>query len=214
MILQHLQALLSRLYAVRSEYAVTDFLITDHAQLGDLAHQNTTDEQVLVNQVDDSLQVSVYVDAAVLCRLAADNPLEALSDTNLSDYCTALEGVSHFHYLTWRAAHADSVSLLELELQAEVDKYAAAVWLFTSQRNGAFPHTLHERLFHRVRYHAELSAECLARYRDANRFAACFCRQLEERFLRCRRVQPEAWLQELRKFYRLSHAQKLRRVAA
>ncbi len=214
MVLQQLQGLLARLYAVPSEYAVADFVTTDRSQVSNGHHQPLTDEQVLIKEVADGLQVSVYVAAEVLDRLAVDNPIDALSDSNLSDYCTALEGVSHFHYLTWRVTHADSVSLLELELQAEVDKYAAAMWLFTSQRNGRFPETLHERMFHRVCYHAALDAESATRYREANRCAARFCRELEEKFLRCRRVQPEAWLQELRKFYRLGHAQKLRRVSS
>jgi hypothetical protein len=213
MVLQQLQAMLAHLYAVPNDCAVTDFLITDRARVG-LSAGHATDEQVLVSEAEGGLQISLYVAEEVLHRLANDNPIDTLSDSNIADYCTALEGVSHFHYLTWRAAHEDSVSLLELELQAEVDKYAAALCLFTSQRNGSFPRTLHERLFHRVRYHVDLDAESATRYRDANRYAARFCRQLDERYLTCRRTQPEAWLQELRKFYRLSHAQKLRRVAA
>jgi hypothetical protein len=187
-------------------------LVTDPEQLG-LAQQPVTDEQVLVSETDEGLRVSVYISEQVLHHLAADNPFKALSDSNLGDYCTALEGVSHFHYLTWRAAHLGSVSLLELELQAEVDKYVAAVWLYVAQC-GRFPTTLHERMFHRVQFYAELDAESEARYKEANRGAARFCRELDERYLRGRRAQPEAWLQELRKFYRLSHAQKLRRVAA
>jgi hypothetical protein len=210
-VVQQLQAVLAQLYAVPSHYAVADFLVTDHARLGVTA--TSTDEQVLVSESADGLHVSVYVAAQVLQRLAFDNPLTALSDSNLSDYCTALEGVSHFHYLTWRAGHGGSVSLLELELQAEVDKYAAAIWLFVAQR-GQVPTTLHERMFHSVRFHAELDSESAARYRVANHCGARFCRELDERFLRGRRMQPDAWLREMRKFYRLSHAQKLRRVAA
>ena len=67
------------------------------------------------------------------------DPLEALDEGNLADYCTALEGVSHFHYLVWSLARGRNVSLLELELQAEVDKYASAVALLTRQRAGRFP---------------------------------------------------------------------------
>lgn len=218
MVLQQLQGLLARLYDVPSSYAVADFLITDRKQLDALgwegAERDATDEQVLVSESNGRLRLSVYVADDVLSRLAANNPVEALGENNLSDFCTAIEGVSHFHYLTWRATHAEPVSLLELELQAEVDKYAAAMCLFTEQYNGRYPSTLHERLFHRVCYFAGLSAECLARYREANRFAARFCRQLDERFLRPRRVHAEGWLRELRTFYRLRHAQKLQRACA
>lgn len=218
MVLQQLQSLLARLYDVPGEHAVADFLVTDRGHFEALGLQDgdghTSDEQVLVREAQDGLHVSVYVAREVVERLTQSNPFESLSDDNLSDYCTAIEGVSHFHYLTWRAAHGEEVSLLELELQAEVDKYAAALWLLTAQLSGQYPRALHQRLFDRVSYLAELSAECLARYTQANKFAARFCRQLDEKFLRARRANPEAWVRELRRFYRLRHAQKLQCASA
>ena len=75
----------------------------------------------------------------MLERLTAHCPMRALDESNLADYCTALEGVSHFHYVTWSAGCARNVSLLELELQAEVDKYASALSLLLAQRAGRFP---------------------------------------------------------------------------
>jgi hypothetical protein len=210
-ILQQLQSLLARLYAVPMDFAVEDFLIADKAQANPAAP--ASDEHVLVSQDNDSLHVGVYIDAEVLDRLNADSPMNSIGDSNLADYCTALEGVSHFHYLTWRAAHADPVSLIELELQAEVDKYAMAVWLFAAQL-GRVPATLHERLFHCVRFREGLDSESIERYQAANRGAARFCRELEQRYLRGRRVRASAWLQEMRNFYRLTHAPKLRRVTA
>jgi len=209
MVLQQLQALLAKLYDTPCEHAVDDFLVTDRKQLP-VGVATTADEQVFVAQARQEVRLGVYVAADVLQRLADNNPLQNLCDDNLSDYCTALEGVSHFHYLAWRAAQGRSVSLLELELQADVDKYAAALCLFTTQQSGRFPQALHERLFHRVSYDAQLDAESLRRYRTANRWAAKFCRRLDERFLRQRNCRPEAWLRELRRFYRLSHAQKMR----
>ena len=62
-----------------------------------------------------------------------------LHDGNVADYWTALEGVSHFLYLAWNAGHDKPVSLLELEMQAEVDKYVASYWLMRRQFPGRFP---------------------------------------------------------------------------
>src|SRR5690606_22268107 len=42
--------------------------------------------------------------------------------------CLATEGVSHFLYVIFRARSAGQVSQLELELQGEVDKYAAGMF--------------------------------------------------------------------------------------
>jgi hypothetical protein len=214
-VLSRMQALLTSLYDVPSNYNVCDFLITDQKKLScysDALPSDHTDEQVIVCETDEGAQISVYIDAAVLDRLAAADPTKKLSDANLSDYCTALEGVSHFHYLVWRAHYDRTVSLLELELQAEVDKYAAAMMLYTSQHDGRFPVTLHERLFDQVHYAAGLDAECKARYHAANSHAARFCRGLDNRYLRRRRARPEAWLAELRDFYRFGQSDKVRRA--
>lgn len=211
LVLRQMQRLLVQCYDTPSEYDVCEFLTTDRRSLG-LA-ENCTDEQVLVADTSDGPRLSVFIDASVLHRLASSNPIEKLTDENLADYCTAFEGVSHFHYLTWRMTNTHSVSLLELELQAEVDKYACAMVLATRQRCGEFPALLHRRLFDRVTFASELDEESATRYRTANRSAARYCRKLDERFLRARSKRPEAWLSELRRFYRCGHAEKIRRSA-
>ena len=69
---------------------------------------------------------------------------------NLADYWTALEGVSHFQYLAWNASLNRAVSIHELEVQAEVDKYAATLFLMGAQHAGRFPVRLHHWLFERA----------------------------------------------------------------
>jgi hypothetical protein len=212
-LLRELQGMLAGLYDAPAEHDVRDFLITDPghaAALQGAAGAPPTDEQLLVVDDGDGLEVSLYVDRAVLDRLVERCPLRRLSDDNLGDYCTALEGVSHFHYLVWSAVRARHVSLLELELQAEVDKYASALSLLLAQRAGRFPGDLFERLFDRASFLPGLTAVERARYEEAHRFAARFCRRLEERFLRRRRARPEAMVAELRAFYRLGRHAKLR----
>lgn len=213
MLLRDLQAMLAGLYDAPAEHDVHDFLITDAAHaaaLQGLAGAPVTDEQLLVAEDADGLGLSLYVDRAVLERLVERCPLRALSESNLADYCTALEGVSHFHYLVWNAVRARAVSLLELELQAEVDKYASALRLLLAQRDGRLPCELRDRLFERAAFLPSLSGEQRARYEEAHRYAARFCGRLEERFLRRRQVRPEAMVAELRTFYRLGNHAKLR----
>jgi hypothetical protein len=215
-LLRSLQSLLVSLYDAPSAHDVYEFLITDAtraAALAGAARPPLTDEQLLLACDEEGLELSLYLDAAVLRRLAQRSPLMTLDDANLADYCTALEGVSHFHYVVWSADRAREVSLLELELQAEVDKYASALRLMLAQRAGRFPGELHRRLFDRASFVPGLAAEERARYEEAHRFAARFCRRLEERFLRRRRARPEALLGELRGFYRLPSHAKLRHAA-
>ena len=215
MLVRQLQARLAGLYDAPAEQDVHDFLITDAAHAAALqgAARPPTDEQLLIAEGEEGVELSLYVDAAVLQRLAKHCPLRRLSEENLADFCTALEGVSHFHYFVWSAVRARSVSLLELELQAEVDKYASALRLTLDQREGQFPADLFHRLFGRVEFLPHLAAHERARYEEAHHFAARFCRRLEERFLRRRRARPEALLAELRAFYRLGRHAKLRHAA-
>jgi hypothetical protein len=212
-VLQQMQSMLSSLYDLPTSIDISDYLITDRTTVARYTNDlpaDHSDEQVLVKQEGDIAHVGVFIDASVLARLASNNPLDELHSANLSDYCTALEGVSHFQYLVWRAQHDCGVSLLELELQAEVDKYAAAILLYTRQR-GSFPFSLHEQMFDKVQWVDGLNEQCSQRYVQANKHAARFCRRLDNRYLRCRRIRPEAWLAEIRDFYRCGQQDKLRR---
>ena len=208
-----MQRLLTGLYDVPAGHDVYDYLITDGAHAAVLqghAGELATDEQLLLAESDDCVEVSLYLDAAVLERLLRRCPLQSLCEENIADFCTALEGVSHFLYFVWSAERERNVSLLELELQAEVDKYAVALQLMLRQRGGSFPAELFPRLFERVSFLPHLAEHERRRYAEAHRYAARFCRRLEERFLRTRRVRPERLLAELRTFYRLGRHEKLR----
>jgi len=210
-LLKEMQTMLARLYDVPVDHDVNDFLLIDERRLRDLTGiQVHTDEQVLVLEDAQGVRIGVYISSEVLARLTKHDPMRALDDDNLADFCTALEGVSHFHYLMWSVNRGRTVSLLELELQAEVDKYATALSLMTRQREGRFPHALHPRLFHHIAFAPTLDSESKRRYEEANRHAARYCRALEERFLRTRHSKPERWLGELRKFFRASREEKLR----
>ena len=212
MILRRMQSLLAKLYDVHVEQEPDEFLISDRGELERIIGSQATDcadEQVFICEGADGVRVGLFIDASVLERLAQSDPLDSLNDRNLADFCTALEGVSHLHYLLWSLAHGRDVSLLELELQAEVDKYASALTLLTRQRDGEYPQALHARLFDRVSYLPQLEEEARKRYEAANRHAARFCREIDARFLRPRKCRPEAWLSELRRFFRCGHQQKL-----
>ena len=219
MILGRMQSLLARLYDAPVVHDVEDYLVTDRGTLstllgpqGEADAGQVSDEQVILVDEGSQVRVGLYLDPGVIDRLDRHDPTQQLDDANLSDYCTALEGVSHFHYLAWNVARDRKVSLLELELQADVDKYASAVTLMMQQRGGHFPAALHAKLFDRVSYLPQLGEESRRRYEEANRHAARFCRSLEERFLRRRRSRPEAWVSELRRFFRCGHQEKLRQA--
>jgi hypothetical protein len=216
-VLHGLQSLLGRLYDVDLNYDIYDFLVTDRSALRGLAPSNdarASDEELLLAESSDGAGVALYLDPSLLRRLECADPVGALTENNLADYCTALEGVSHFVYSTWRLDQDLPVSLLELETQAEVDKYAVTVFLLADQQGGGYPAQVHARLFDRVSFDAGLDADQVHRYRTAHRCAARYCRRLEHRYVSRGVARIEALVRELRKFYRLGAAAKLHHALA
>jgi hypothetical protein len=110
MLLSRLQELLGGIYDVRIAHDVYDYLVTDRAQLPQGARAGHAEEELLVAPVgEDEVALSLYLDPALLRRLAAADPLERLH-WHVADCLTVLEGVSHFLYLTWNASHDRAVS--------------------------------------------------------------------------------------------------------
>ncbi|KAA3626481.1 MAG: hypothetical protein DWQ09_16420 [Proteobacteria bacterium] len=211
--LQRLQQHLQQIYEVDVPHAVTDYLITDPILANCLAGRDNgclRQEHLLVRQEDACLELSLYISQEIIERLVARNPTKVLDETNLADFCIALEGISHFVYLVWNATYDRSVSLFELELQAEIDKYITAVLLADHACDPVVHRHLHRRLFKTVAFSHELDAEEQRRYRTANHYADRYCMHLQERFLRTH--QPEGMLRELRRYYRLPRLDKLRRI--
>ena len=212
MVVRQLQKLLERTYDVPVGHDVAQFLLTDRSTLPAEHRASATDEQLLVATDSTGVTLGLFLDPAVLARLAAANPLDALNGGNLADCWTALEGVSHFVYLAWNAGHDRAVSLLELELQAEVDKYVVSLLLLRAQDPTRFPGELHHALFERARVCPALAGDRIGLYHRAHRYAARFCRHIG-RLLQPAGSQAQAVARaELRRFYRLTSPMKQRHI--
>jgi hypothetical protein len=204
-----LQAALAEIYDLPATPDVADFLMTDRHRLGQIAAARESDEQLIVAEDGDTLSLGLFIDAAVLARLRLRDPYSALTGENLADYLTAAEGVSHFVYVAWNAGHDKPVTLLELELQAEIDKYVLAAWLLREQGAGRFPRELHRVLFERARVDPVAAGTRAGLYRMASRYAGRFCRRIAHRLEGTARSASRELLAELRRFYRLGNARKL-----
>ncbi len=216
MLLTQLQGLISGIYDVSIAHDVYDFLVTDRGHLPVAARSGDADEELIVAQPAEGnggeVGMSLYLDPALLKRLALADPMVRLHDGNVADYWTALEGVSHFLYLAWNAGHDRPVSLLELEMQAEIDKYVASYWLMREQLPGRFPAELLSLLFERTRIDSRLARGREGMYRDASRYAEKFCRRLEQSLRGARGDSAGEVLAELRRFYRLTNARKVAHI--
>jgi hypothetical protein len=198
------------MYRVETALDVTDFLVRDESREA-LPVQRKPKEQLFIKQDPGGLSLGLFVDERTLANLAERDPRRRLDDRNLQDFLYAVEGVSHFVYMVHRARVERPVSAVELELQAEVDKYLVALLVWWNQA-GEPPPDLRQRLFGRVSFHGDLSSEERERYELANSAADEYAGTLEQRFVRIRAV--EDLLAEVRKFYRKGLAEKLEHISA
>src|SRR5688572_31679697 len=210
--LASLQAALAEIYDLPATPDIADFLLTDRARLAHVNEARASDEQLIVAEEGDTLSLALYIDAKVLARLARRDPFTALTQHNLADYLTVAEGVSHFVYVAWNAGFDKPVTLLELELQAEVDKYVLGVWLLREQGDGRFPSELHRALFERTRVDPVAAAGRIGLYHTASNYAARFCRRVGALVSAQRRGVRRDLLAELRRFYRWGNVRKLRHI--
>jgi hypothetical protein len=201
-----LQRGLEILYRVETNLHVDAFVIDDE-QRRRAGVARAPREQLLVREEDGELGMGLFVDGAALENLERNDPSRRLDDDNFADFCVALEGVSHFVYLALCAAGHRRVSALELELQAEVDKFVCCVLLQGPGGGGA----LRRRLYGDVRFLDDLDDDERDRYRTANAEAARYAEALERRFVREDRVSD--MLGELRRFYRMPLDDKRSHIA-
>lgn len=179
------QKALETLYRVERSADVDAFLV--HAAEGER-------ETLFVRESEDGIEVSLRIPSLG-------------EGGNLDPICQIIEGVSHFVYLAHRAQLDREATQLELELQAEVDKYvvlAASLQGFdeTSSKK------LRGRLYDAVSFlHREDSDEG-ERYRVANAVARRFTARLERDFLA--RARFAELQRELRAFFHMGQGEKLR----
>ncbi len=202
--LDALQEHLEAIYGIRAEYRARDFLV-DGETARKLGGSGRSREELLLSEGADGLELALYVEPALLARVTAAGPHGAMT-ADIGDFCEVAEGVSHFLYVAHTARQERTVSLLELEAQAEVDKFAVCTLLEWGLNVGRWAGTLVGRLFEQVQLRHTLSEPERWRYREANRLAKSYC----ERLLPIVRTgRMDKLLSELRHAYRLGAEAKL-----
>jgi hypothetical protein len=188
---QHLEAI----YGIRCQLRVTECLL-DEQQARALGGTMRAREELLVREDDGEMEVGLFLAPELLHQVE-----------DLGSFCEAAEGVSHFLYLHRAASLDRQVSLLELEAQAEVDKFAiCTLGAWNEPSLGKRVSGLFSRLFDGVALRAQLTEAETWRYREANRLARAYCRRLLP-ILAARRL--DRLLGELRYAYRLGAEAKL-----
>jgi len=208
-LLSNIQEALESRYDVCIPYRVENFVLHDSDQFVELSGDAPDSPEVLLFQEnEDNLDLTLFLDSCVMESASKIDWQQDWSGQTFDDHCIVLEGVSHFLYLVWNAHHDRAINVLELEIQAEVDKFIFSA-LIANQSRQPVPQLI-TRLFEHVSYRDGLSAELQSRYETANRFAALYCQWLYEKFefyAGNRKLRAE-----LARFYRLIGAAKINRI--
>ncbi len=181
-VLGHLQATVERLHGVDIALDVGSYVVDPETWKTLPGARAGLPEQLLVCEDDEDLWLALYIAPEVVERLEQDDPRARLHAGNLESFCVALEGVSHFVLVAARAEAGRPVSPLELEIQAEVDKFVAAWRLLVAQGTpqGTAAQALLRQLFAAYELRDEVPQDEADRYVVASRVAQRFCAELVE----------------------------------
>jgi hypothetical protein len=193
------------LTALRLEPGRTAFIPAAGAALDAPPHALTA--RTLVRQEGEDLRLTLYYPDALVEHLENHPPLRALDERNVDEFAVFVEELDHLLHIAHRQRAGLSLTLLELEWQANVTKSEVVRHLLARR---LAPRPLGESEERWVRFHlfdkhdfAEEDAEALARYREAARLARRTLDTLEL-------LDPAARLEALRAFARRSFGEKVR----
>ena len=211
-LIRHIQSHLETVYNIHTGEAAVDYLIgagevSELLQVKDVSGLPRELFLVNPNPQDDTLEIALFFHDTLKENLKLNSPLKNLNGENVSDFCTLIEGVSHFVYYLHKMGLEHNVSQLEMELQAEVDKFVL-LSLFC-QAQGQERTRLMELLFEDYCLHQELSSEQITRYETATEFAKKFCYRLTQNSAN-QEIKP--FLDEARIFYSLPQEEKIRMI--
>ncbi len=205
-----LQDGLETIYRIDDSLPVSSFRVTDEMRraLG-MGFLEGHREALVVREDEDCTHLSLYISDTVLrdakkFSQAARSLSPCLS--HLDAFCAALEGISHFVYFTFCGQKQDRpVSHMELELQAEIDKFLLLRVILELPSDVLLP-----RLYEGFELRASVDAEQRQRYVMANRAGRRYARWLSQEFQRGRGARA---LDDARRLYRSPLERKLERIA-
>ena len=180
------------------------------ADVGDYVHGAELGEReaLLLREADDgALEVKLRLPRLPPRATAVADRAPGVAHNGLDGLCQIIEGVSHFVFVVERARRRRATTHLELEVQAEVDKW---VVLADSMRgfDARCSAELRAQLYENVLFEHDGASELGERYRVANDTAHGFIRKIEGDYLKSARYGELR--AELRRFFHVGQEEKLR----
>jgi hypothetical protein len=211
-LLESICALLRRTYALEAPLQPIDRYVIGDAGLrqlyahryGEIRSQAGEGGRLLVRETSGGVRACIYFPDAMISHLEAHPPQHGLHDANVDAFAVLVEEVDHLLTAAERAHAGRGISLLEMELQANVSKELVLARFVAGRRprlDAGRKLWLRHHLFHKRAY-CDGDETVRTRYDEASRYALHFLTRLE-RLPRPRRVAA------LRRFHRASLPDKL-----
>lgn len=211
-LLEELHGLLRRTYALTAPlgpigaYVIGDLGLRTLYPNGarEARSESGAGARLLLRDTPDGLCACIYYPDAMIRHLETRPPQRGVDDENVDAFAVLVEELDHLLVTAERAHAGRGVSLLELEVQANVSKDLVLSRFLTRRGTRLSPERrewLRGQLFHTRRY-CDDDAEVRGRYEEASRLAVKFLRSLEARTSAGR-------VEALRRFHRASLSGKI-----
>ena len=216
--IENLQSQLTKIYSLPEQEDIRQFIIDEEIFHQYYSNPPIINEQVLIScNESNETSIAVYFRREILENLTINQPLQELNQQNFADFCSVVEGVSHFLFVGVRTHFTLPVSALELEIQGEVDKFITSfIYFLYHNQTGPFIFELWRKLFENHEFRSGLDSEEKERYEIANNASAKLCYFLKTQFLSYPLLKTD-WaglLSFLRRFYRQSLSGKLETISS
>ncbi len=224
-LLEQLRGLIERSYDHQTAFlgSLAPFL------LGDEGYRRIIERRQVVHSVDSGdaapagarllvrttaggcLRVNLYYPDRLIRTLEQHDPARGLDHRNIDAFATFIEELDHLLLLAARAQGGPPLTLLEMELHANISKELVVRHFLarlgrTQHLGPAAVAWIRFHLFEKHRFSdPDRSIRC--RYEDAARYAVRYLKHLEG-------LEPRHRLRSLRRFSRMNQRRKLRAIAA
>lgn len=198
--------MLCDIYEPENRLDINHYLILATNRRADVAVGNISPgrETLFIREEGDGIELGLFINPNIIATLEWGDAL-----SHIDELACAAEGVSHLLYVADRAAKGRRVSKLELELQAEVDKFLV-MHLIAAERSNAISPYLFERQFDGHSFDSNLSADEIERYETASHFAAKYCSHLRSQYFNPLRLR--GLISNARDFFERDFGEKIEKL--
>ncbi len=195
--IQQTQKILESIYQLPQVELAENYLINQNQLQYFLGHEHPychADEVVVSSYDGSELEIGIFFHQKILNNLKNPTLIQKLN---------VIEGISHYLLLSYKFQQNIALTRLELEMQAEIDKFL--YYSLSDQRTKNYEQSFN--VLHVPINLESLNPEQQQLYQHANQLAKKYCHYLLKKFLA--RKTHDALLCEIRNFYRMPYAQKI-----